>query len=214
MSYDAVLAREWSRKNATYAPHLPQTQSSNTLLRTEQEEKDGPDSDDEEPILPPSNSGRRVSIFGVSHAIDAQQLMLAGINEDRESCGSSSSDSLSSSSSIHCPSPDQEAESDPNRIRFALVGDSGPEDDHIRQEMRRLSETSESRRVQVHQTNKQLKKAQQTLKELRKAIKLKVKLVQIASEVSVTSPALDVTGSFHQRSGQCRTRVGVVQKAF
>ena len=54
--------------------------------------------------------------------------------------------------------------------------DSGPDDD-IRQEMRRLSETSESRRVQVRQTNKQLKKAQQTLKELRRAIKLKVLIV-------------------------------------
>ena len=51
--------------------------------------------------------------------------------------------------------------------------DSEPEDE-IRQEMRRLSETSESRRLQVFQANKQLKKAQETLNELRKAIKLKV----------------------------------------
>ena len=40
--------------------------------------------------------------------------------------------------------------------------------------MRRLSETSESRRAQVRQTAKQLKKAQLALKELRKAIQLKV----------------------------------------
>lgn len=50
---------------------------------------------------------------------------------------------------------------------------SEPEDE-IRQEMRRLSETSESRRAQVFQTNTQLKKAHLSLKELKQAIKLKV----------------------------------------
>ena len=58
----------------------------------------------------------------------------------------------------------------------AAVDSEGEECEHdIRQEMRRLSETSESRRLQVFQTNKQLKEAQETLKDLRKAIKLKVK---------------------------------------
>ena len=55
------------------------------------------------------------------------------------------------------------------------LAESEPEDE-IRQEMRRLSETSESRRLQVWQTNNQLQKAQQTLKELRQAIKMKVSL--------------------------------------
>lgn len=57
----------------------------------------------------------------------------------------------------------------------AVEDSEGEECEHdIRQEMRRLSETSESRRLQVFQTNKQLKEAQETLMELRKAIKLKV----------------------------------------
>lgn len=56
-----------------------------------------------------------------------------------------------------------------------LLGNEESEpDDELFQEMRRLSETSDSRRLQVWQTNEQLKKAQQTLKELKQAIKIKV----------------------------------------
>ena len=60
-------------------------------------------------------------------------------------------------------------------VAAAVADSEGEECEHnIRQEMRRLSETSESRRLRVFQTNKQLKEAQETLKDLRKAIKFKV----------------------------------------
>ena len=58
--------------------------------------------------------------------------------------------------------------------KVLLGNEESDPDDELFQEMRRLSETSDSRRLQVWQTNEQLKKAQQTLKELKQAIKIKV----------------------------------------
>lgn len=63
---------------------------------------------------------------------------------------------------------------DPKILLEAQDDNNSEPDDELYQEMRRLSETSDSRRLQVWQTNEQLKKAQQTLKELKQAIKIKV----------------------------------------
>jgi len=110
---------------------------------------------------PVASSRRRVSIF-------------TAVNQDLLAATSSSSHSSSShSASVECQAKNDEA----------AVDSEGEECEHdIRQEMRRLSETSESRRLQVFQTNKQLKEAQETLKDLRKAIKLKEEFITDLAE--------------------------------
>lgn len=107
---------------------------------------------------------RRVSIFT---AVNQDLLSPMGATS------SSSRSSYSRSSSAERPAENDDAVED----------SEGEECEHdIRQEMRRLSETSESRRLQVFQTNKQLKEAQETLMELRKAIKLKEEFINDLAE--------------------------------
>ena len=85
---------------------------------------------------------------------------------------------------------DKGGEGEEKKDELVGHGELEEREDDIRQEMRRLSETSESRRLQVFQTNQQLKKAQQTLNELRKAIKFKVSTSIVSSLTELAARAI------------------------
>lgn len=163
LSYDAVLAGKWTMASENKIGH-EKTQSDDAA-------SPGP--------AMQALGGRRASVFGPNHAIGAQ--VSAGLHqvvESSKSLRSSSSSSMSGSSTASSSSSSSTDRSTVQQRQLVVaVDDSAAEDEHvsdIRREMRRLSETSESRRAQVRHTNKQLRRAQQTLKQLRKAIKLKV----------------------------------------
>ncbi|EFX80055.1 hypothetical protein DAPPUDRAFT_319054 [Daphnia pulex] len=109
----------------------------------------------------PLRTGRRVSIFGLSNAVDQQPLIGETLVSTPESVNNESSSN--------------------HPIEGSLKVGGDAEDDACR-EMRHSAEISEKRQLLAWKTNKQLKKAHQTLEELKRTVSLKEEYVDFTRE--------------------------------